>query len=97
MEGSGRDGAGGGDRLGVMVGDRRGHHGGTAHAQLDVDGRLGLRLRADEPQPVHPLHPVHPLGQGQPGALVFVTLEEIATLSANCRLYRVTHQVVPQV
>ena len=79
MEGSGRDGAGGGDRLGVMVGDRRGHHGGTAHAQLDVDGRLGLRLRADEAQPVHPLPPVHPLGQWQPGSLVVVPLQEIVS------------------
>ena len=76
--GRGDGGGGGHDRLGVRVsGNRRGHDdgGGGAHAQLYVDGRLGLRLRADEAQPVHTLHPVDPLGQGQPGALVLVPLK----------------------
>ena len=76
VEGGGGDGGGGGDRLGVVIGDRRRHDGGAAHAQLYVDGRLGLRLRADEAQAVHTLHPVHPLGQGQSGAFVLVPLEE---------------------
>ena len=76
MEGGGDGGDGGGG--GHLGGDRRGHDGlglGGAHAQLHVDGGLGLRLGADEAQPVHPLDPVNPLGQGQPGALVLVPLE----------------------